>query len=356
MKSIAILCNYRLEPNRVGGMDYFFWEFDAACKAEGIDAIWFFPNIATHGKYGELRIIASNDLSIEETFLKYVNQIHNSFDNIICHFIELCTPFYKSIKEQTGSKIIAVDHNPRPIGGYSLKKRIRKRINGIRYSKYIDVFIAVSEYTRNELIRDFGKIIADKIQVVYNGIDTSKIKVRTLRNKTNPTFLVACHLRESKGVQDLIEAVVLLPDSIINDVHIDVYGDGPFRLSLEKMVDAYNLQKQFTFLGSSDKLFEIYHLYDYLIHPSHMECFSLGLLESLAANVPVITTNVGGNEEVVKHGVNGYIVEAANTHELSEVLGNVYIGKLSISENTSLLINQYYTINIMVKTHLYLLQ
>ena len=40
-----------------------------------------------------------------------------------------------------------------------------------------------------------------------------------------------------------------------------------------------------------------------------MECFSLSILESLSANIPVITTTVGGNLEVVTHEENGFIYE-----------------------------------------------
>jgi glycosyltransferase involved in cell wall biosynthesis len=50
-------------------------------------------------------------------------------------------------------------------------------------------------------------------------------------------------------------------------------------------------------MGSTANLSELY-CNDYMVQPTHMECFSLSILESLSANVPVITTN-GGNEEVI---------------------------------------------------------
>jgi glycosyltransferase involved in cell wall biosynthesis len=259
------------------------------------------------------------------------------------------------VRNVTSAKIIAVDHNPRPLGGYTWRKKIRKRINGVRFGKYIDTYVGVSEYTRRELIKDFGNGIASRIQVVYNGIDVSRIRKRVVRNMRHPQFLVACHLRESKGIQDLIEAVSILPDLTKAHIHIDVYGDGPYRSILEEKTAAYGLQKQINFKGSSDKLFDIYANYDYLIHPTHMECFSLGLLESLAANVPVITTPVGGNEEAVKHGVNGFIFAAKNIQALSSLLMNVFEGKLSINEEVGEQIRNKFTIDMMVNNHLHLL-
>ena len=38
-QKIAVLCNYELLPERVGGMDYFYWMFDAKCKEQGIEIV-----------------------------------------------------------------------------------------------------------------------------------------------------------------------------------------------------------------------------------------------------------------------------------------------------------------------------
>jgi L-malate glycosyltransferase len=264
----------------------------------------------------------------------------------------LCTTFFKEAKQLTKSRIIAVDHNPRPVEGYPLRKQIRKRINGIINGKFIDLFIAVSDYTRKELINDFGSNIASRVKVIYNGIDVSNIRIRKTRSYLHPSFLVASHLRESKGVQDLIRAISILPIEIKNEIKIDVYGDGPYRPELEKLVSSLRLSSNFTFKGSSNRLNEIYCLYDYLIHPTHMECFSLGILESLSANVPVITTPVGGNEEAIKNGINGYIFPTQNISKLNTLIADLYTGKIVITVNVSDAIRNKFTIHNMVTAHL----
>lgn len=68
-RKIAILCNYELLPERVGGMDYFFWEFDVSCKRNNIQVDWFFPNKCDHGDYNKLTIFESGNQSIEVFFL-----------------------------------------------------------------------------------------------------------------------------------------------------------------------------------------------------------------------------------------------------------------------------------------------
>lgn len=351
-KKIAVLCDYHLMPERVGGMDRFFWLFDAECKALGHKIIWFFPNSEAHEGYADLSIIAAKGNSIEQTFLAY----EQSFDFVYTHFLELCTPFYKAVKKQNlAVKIIAVDHNPRPFNGYPLKKRLQKRIKGLIYASFVDIVVGVSQYTVNEIFRDFGCHLKNRTQVIYNGIAHQKIKKRTFRSFQKPNFVVACHLRYSKGIQDLIEAVALLPKEIVSHICIDVYGEGEYQSTLETLIYKHNLQDNFVFKGSAANLYEIYYQYDYMLQPTHMECFSLAILESLSANVPVITTPVGGNEEVITDGVNGYILPVQNPQKWSVMLQNIFTGDKKIITNTSSLIENEFSIEKMVENYLKLL-
>ena len=109
-------------------------------------------------------------------------------------------------------------------------------------------------------------------------------------------------------------------------------------------------------MGSNANINSIYQEYDYMLQPTHMECFSLSILESLAANIPVITTPVGGNTEVVKNGFNGYIFETKSIEELSKLLKKLIKGELGIEGTTRPLIEKQFSINSMVRNHLNLLK
>ncbi|MBZ9787832.1 glycosyltransferase family 4 protein [Psychroflexus sp. CAK57W] len=337
-------------------MDHFFWQFDARCKEQGIAVDWFFSNPGMHGEYNSFNSFADEAVAVEQHFLDHLKNKSPSYSHIITHFTELCTPFYKQAKQLTAAKVIAVDHNPRPLEGYSLKKRLQKKIKGVLFSRYIDVFVGVSEYTRRELIRDFGSRIASKTRVIYNGVLVDAIEVREKRNHIQPTFLVASHLRESKGIQDLIAAVAMLPESVRDSLLIDVYGDGPYKPMLLKRAVALDVTQNFRFKGSHSHLNTVFRQYDYLLHPTHMECFSLTLLESLAANVPVITTIAGGNEEVVVSGENGYIYKAKEVDKLREILIDLWEGNYEFDLNTRKLINEKFSIDNMVSEHFKLVQ
>lgn len=177
-QKIAILCNYRLLPERVGGMDYFFWDFDKKCKENNIQIDWFFPNQSNHGHYSELSINSSQTNNVEHYFLSFCSKNKPEYTHIITHFVELCTPFFFKVKKVSKAKIIAVDHNPRPLNGYSFKKRINKRLKGILFSRYIDLFVGVSNYTENEILKDFGSHLKLKTITVYNGVILDAIVTR----------------------------------------------------------------------------------------------------------------------------------------------------------------------------------
>ena len=355
-KKIAVLCNYELLPERVGGMDYFFWQFDAKCKENNIQIDWFFPNHSLHGSYSQLTIHASEKVSVEANFLDFLKREPRNYKYIITHFLEICTPFFKKMKQYSEAKIIAVDHNPRPIGGYPLKKRLEKKLKGWLYAPYIYTFIGVSEYTVRELLNDFGGHLKHKTVRIYNGITLDVIDVRQQRLATQPCFLTASHLRESKGIQDLIQAVFLLPESIKQTIHIAVYGDGPYKKQLQDLTTQLAVAHCFDFKGSTSNLKAIYCKYDYMLQPTHMECFSLSILESLAANVPVITTNVGGNEEAVIDTVNGYIFNAKDIPALARILEGVYVGTKQIELNTRTAIEKRFSLEQMVANHFRLLE
>ena len=354
-KKIAVLCNYALLPERVGGMDYFFWQFDAKCKEHGLEVDWFFPNTSTHGSYPDLNIHSSKRDNVEKNFLTFLQQNKTEYSHIITHFLELCTPFFAAAKQLSKAEIIAVDHNPRPLNGYPLAKKIKKKIKGLLYSKYIDTFVGVSDYTAKELVKDFGARIKNKNQVIHNGILLEAIQERKTRKEIHPSFLTASHLRESKGIQDLIQAVFLLPKAIKAALVIDVYGDGPYRKTLEDQVSRLGLEKCFHFMGSSSHLKSIYCQYDYMLQPTHMECFSLSILESLAANVPVITTNVGGNEEAIINTVNGYIFKAKDVSALTTLLAEIYLGIKKMDLNTRIDVEKRFSLVKMVEQHFLLL-
>jgi len=328
---IAVVCNYQLLPNRIGGMDYFFWAFDAACKKEGIAVDWFFPNRVDFGGYKDLCIIPNDGRTVEHHFINYLDRNTVDYSHIVTHFVELCTSFYKAIKKNQQVKIIAVDHNPRPLNGYTLQKRLKKRIKGVLYSNYIDVFVGVSEYSKIHLLNDYGKTLLTKIEIIYNGVNEKELLQKKEFNFKGK-FIVACHLRKEKGVQYLIDAISNLEKELLNNVSIDIYGGGPYESFLKQKSKYYNLESIINFKGSTDALNTLYCKYDYLIHPSLGETFCYSVVEAVLSNLPVITTaNAGNVLGLIKNGINGCLFNERDSDNLSLIIKRIISKEIDIS-------------------------
>ena len=319
-QKIALICQYELLEHRVGGMDHFFWAFDAKCKDHGINVDWFFPNAASYGAYPLLTIISAEYRSLEHFFLNHVKAQHKSYDLVMTHFIELSTFFAKEVKTTGIKNLTQVDHNPRPYGGYVFSKRLKKRIKGLLYSTYVDLFIGVSKNTSLEIIRDFGQSVSHKTKTIYNGVKLDSIPIKKENTFSKPPkFMVVSHLRKSKGIHDLIQAVSMLERPIKDQIVIDVYGSGPMEQDLKSQVVELDCDDNIKFFGST-AVVERYKDYDYLIQPTYMECMSLSIVEALTAGVPVITTPVGGTPEVIIPGVNGFLFEPGDIQSLAAII------------------------------------
>ena len=322
MQKIAVICNYELLPERVGGMDYFYWLFNSECKKNNIQVTWFFSNMHTHGTYDELDIkTPKNKESLETFFLNYCSSQNANFDVVYVHFLELCTRFYKQIKKNNiTTNLIVVDHNPRPINGYSLKRRIEKFIKGFLYSKYINCFVSVSNESVKELKRDFVFIKDTSCKVIFNGLNLDKY-IRKEDVISNQKFIVTSHIRKEKGIQDLVEVVNEIHKNHTFNFTIDVYGNGNYESEIKNMIANYKIEHYFKFKGSVNNLNELYKNYDYLIHPSHAETFCYSVIESLICNVPVITTNGAGNIlNQVEENKTGHLFHPKDKNQLYSIL------------------------------------
>lgn len=353
LTKIVVVCNYALNPRRIGGMDRFYVAYDRKAKQLGYEVDWYFLEYQPFDFYSGLTIFSAENQNVEAFFLEKVNREHLKYDVLVTHFLSLCTSFFKEAKTAGIQHTIAVDHNPRPLEGFPFPKILKNKIKGILYSKYIDRFIGVSEYTRKHILKDYGFFLGQKTSVIYNGIDIPVFVRRTQENKNK--FVVSSHLRHSKGIQDSIRAISLLEAPIKKQIQIDVYGEGPYEKELLELTKENHLEKIIHFKGCSSQLNTLLSNYRYLLQPTYMECFSLSILESLAANVPVITTTVGGNLEIIENNTNGFIFEPKDYSALAGILKNIVLGNMKIDQDVSAQIKTDFNLEKMVEEHIGLL-
>lgn len=128
--------------------------------------------------------------------------------------------------------------------------------------------------------------------------------------------------RGLKGHEDLIDAVRLLVEAGRDCVVVFVGGAWVGAESYEARVKAYArtaLGDRAIFLGNRDDVAGLYPSFDVAVHPSHSENLG-GAVESLAAGVPTVATDIGGFPDVVLPGVTGWLAPPRAPEALSRAI------------------------------------
>lgn len=132
-------------------------------------------------------------------------------------------------------------------------------------------------------------------------------------------FLFVGRLENGKGVQDLLEAFVDLPQGD-GKSHLIIVGEGSLRSQVEAVVRSH---PSIEYLGrlTGEALFRAYSRADVFVLPSRLEPWGLVINEAMAAGLPVIATDrVGCVDDLVREGENGRVVPSACPARLAEAM------------------------------------
>jgi glycosyltransferase involved in cell wall biosynthesis len=191
-----------------------------------------------------------------------------------------------------------------------------------------------------------SEVINNKITI--NEKESIKRKLGVAKKKI---VLVVSKVNKNKGIDTLLKAVHLFDNSLID---FFIIGDNSDKL-FENLVLNLNINNVH-FLGfkSKKELSLYYQISDLFVLPTREDIWGLVINEAMSFALPIITTNkcVAGLE-LVKHNINGLIIESDNEHSLAEAI-NLLINddtKLKVFGENSLRIISDYTIEKMVKKH-----
>jgi glycosyltransferase involved in cell wall biosynthesis len=180
-----------------------------------------------------------------------------------------------------------------------------------------DVLIAVSQAGEAGL-RQVGRAIPPVMASPY-----SVTPLPAATEGSHGAFTMTCIARLSpqKGQPVLLEAlaqIVLQTPAM----QLLLAGIGPTRPDLEAQVTRLGLQKHVTFLGlvSRSELPALLARTDVVVLPSYWEGLPVSLIEALSAGKAIVASRVGGNPELVTHGVNGLLVPPGDGQALAQAL------------------------------------
>ena len=208
-----------------------------------------------------------------------------------------------------------------------------KDFNLVSYRKnYIKFFnhnsykmLAISNAVKNVWINK--GIDPNKIQLLYDGIDISDIKLRNRKicNK-KIKIIFSGAITPNKGQEHLIKALGYLDENILANIKVDFLGNITNRYFkyLSDIVKKLKLEKSVNFLGYCDNLRERLSDYDIGIICSKSEGFGRVTAEYMAAELCVIASNTGANLELIDDRHNGLIYNYEKDDDLANKIEEVY--------------------------------
>ena len=192
------------------------------------------------------------------------------------------------------------------------------------YESVIDKTLVCNENSRKILIQHFGRN-EKEVETVYIGVDEEKfnpekcqdketlVKKYIGENNSKKIISYICRISEQKRPMLLLRIIKELKKQR-QDFKVLVVGDGNLFAKMKSKTQELGLSEDIVFLGSISDTTEIYKISDLTINCSLKEGLALTSYESLSMGVPVISSDVGGQKELINDQV-GEIVEVLQNEE-----------------------------------------
>ena len=215
---------------------------------------------------------------------------------------------------------------------------------------------AVSEQVRRHCI-EIDRIDPARVHTIYNGLDILDWNTppRPANSSGNVVVTTVGNIRRVKGHDIFIKAAAAIVQHFPG-VSFSIAGDvlePDYFSELQGLVRTLGLSNCFHFAGGITNLREHLSTSDIFVLPSRSEGFSNAIVEAMAASLPVVATNVGGNAEAVEEGVTGFIVPvddpAALSEAISRLIANPFQAKAMGEAGRNLVIEKFTTTAMMDK-------
>ncbi|MCX7766748.1 MAG: glycosyltransferase family 4 protein, partial [Candidatus Sumerlaeia bacterium] len=212
---------------------------------------------------------------------------------------------------------------------HSLFGKKCKRIKHKWYEKilapFTDRIIAVSRIVKDDYVK-FTGISADKIDVIYNGIDLTPFAktydVASIKQQLGITGRIIIgsigRLVGVKNYPTLIKAAHKV-SQIVPDIVFIIVGDGEcdIRNKLLAQIAELKLENNVKLLGYRTDIPQLIQMFDICVLPSLFEGFPGVILEFMAAQKPIITSSNGGQAEILTPEKNALFFPPENADELA---------------------------------------
>jgi len=170
-----------------------------------------------------------------------------------------------------------------------------------------------SEWARRSFVRDYG-IPEEKTGVVAPGVDLSAWQMPARPEpRAIPRLLFVGGDFARKGGRLLLD---VFRDRLRGRAELDI-------VTRDAVADEAGVRVHRGLSAGSEPLRRLYREADAFVLPTFADCHSIASLEAMASGLPVVTTRVGANPEIVEAGETGFLVDAGDGASLAEALGTL---------------------------------
>jgi len=178
-------------------------------------------------------------------------------------------------------------------------------------------------------------------------------------DKSKKNILFIGNLTKAKGIDILLNAFSLILKKD-NNIDLLIVGSGEEDENLQRQTISLGISKNVKFLGRipNNEIPIVMNSVDVFVLPSIEEGMGRVLLESMAMELPVIASNVGGIPLLIEHNIDGLLFEVGNIKELSEYILNLLSdeelkNRLTLNANKKFIENYEYEVSMKMFIEMY---
>jgi sugar transferase (PEP-CTERM/EpsH1 system associated) len=212
--------------------------------------------------------------------------------------------------------------------GLSRKCRFVRRL----YRPFVHRYVALSRHLQRYLVDAVG-VPANRVVQLYNGVDTQRFRPAPQRTpiEGSPFNDPALWLVGTVGRLQAITDQVLLARAFVralergapqarDRLRLVIAGEGALRASVEQVLREAGVESLAWLAGARDDVPDVLRGLDAFVLPSRAEGISNTILEAMATGLPIVATAVGGNVELLEHGVTGTLVPSGHVDAMATAL------------------------------------
>lgn len=330
---------FGVEPRRIGGTETFARELSVQLGKHGWKSVLCFLSEPTEEvkqfldlPNTSLNVYARTNDSSFKTGKNLATIARGHRPEIVhLHFTGFINFYAWIARLQSVKKIFFTDHHSRSAGYIPGRAPLWKRSAARFINSPLTKVISVSNYGY-ECMTAFDLLPRNRFQMIYNGVDLSRVKTDAQRAfefrrrySIPPERAIVTQVSwviPEKGISDFLETARLVTTRDRN-VQFVMVGEGAAREQYMKDAAELGIDDRVTWTGMIEDPFGegVFAAADVVCQFSRWEeVFGWMIAEAMAHSKPVVATRVGGIPELITNGKSGFLVDRSDTEAMSERL------------------------------------